>query len=148
MIGTSHALNHVQSGLGAVLFPVMMREMGFDFFQLGLLSSFYQLSAQGMQAVYGLLAQYYRRSVLLGIGNTIVGLGGMALGFTQSFSQLLTVRIIAGAGSSAQHPVASAILTTYFRQAKARVLAAHNSVGSVGSLVAPILAVALLQFLN
>lgn len=148
VIGASHALNHVQSGLGAVLFPVMMREMGFDFFQLGLLSSFYQLSAQGMQALYGLLAQYYRRSVLLGIGNAIVGLGGMALGFTQSFSQLLTVRIIAGAGASAQHPVASAILTTYFKQAKARVLAAHYSVGSVGSLVAPILAVALLQFLN
>ena len=148
VIGASHTLNHVQSGLGAVLFPIMMREMGFDFFQLGLLSSFYQLSAQAMQAVYGFLAQYYRRSVLLGVGNAIVGLAGMALGFTQSFGQVLTVRVAAGAGASAQHPVASAILDSYFRQAKGRVLAAHHSVGNVGSLAAPLLAVGLLQFLD
>lgn len=148
VIGTSHCLNHVQSGLGAVLFPVMMNEMGFSFFQLGLLSSFYQFSAQGMQAAYGLLAQYYRRSILLGIGNVIVGLGGMALGLTSSFAQVVAVRVVAGAGASAQHPVASAILASYFRQAKAQVLAAHNSVGNVGSLIAPVLAVALLHYLN
>lgn len=148
VIGTSHCLNHVQSGLGAVLFPVMMVEMGFDFFALGILSSMHQLSAQGMQAVYGLLAQYYRRSVLLGIGNAIVGLAGIALGFTSSFGQVLAVRIVGGAGSSAQHPVASAILASYFRKAKAQVLAAHTSVGNVGSLIAPIAAVALLQYLN
>lgn len=148
VIGTSHALNHLQSGLGAVLFPIMMTALGFDYFQLGLLSSAYQLSAQGMQAVYGILAQYYRRSVLLGIGNMIVGLGGMALGLTQTFGQLVAVRVVAGAGSSVQHPVASAILATYFRRAKARVLAAHNTMGSVGSLVAPVLAVVMLQYFD
>lgn len=148
VVNASHFLNHVQSSLGAVLFPVMMQQMGFDFLALGLLSSMYQLSAQAMQVVYGMLAQYYRRSMLLGIGNVIVGLGGLSMGFTQSFTQVLSIRVLAGAGSSAQHPVGSAILTSYFRKAKGRVLGFHHTAGNAGSFVSPLIAVAMLTFLD
>ncbi|MBI2953684.1 MAG: MFS transporter [Chloroflexi bacterium] len=148
VVNTSHLLNHTNSGLGSVLFPVMMQSMGFDFLQLGLITSVNNVAAQGMQVVYGLLAQYFRRSMLLGSASFIVGLAGVITGFTQTYLQLLMVRVFAGVGSSAQHPLGAAILTTTFRGARGQVLGAHHTFGNVGSLIAPLLAVALLTFFD
>ncbi len=148
VVNTSHFLNHVMGGVGAVLFPVMMVEMGFSFFQLGLLTSTYQLVSAGMQSIYGLLAQYYRRSILLGIGNIIVGVFAAALGFTHSYAQILAVRVPAAFGASAQHPLGTAILSKSFKKAKGRVLGTHNAAGNIGSLVAPLVVVLLLSFVS
>ncbi|MBI4317223.1 MAG: MFS transporter [Chloroflexi bacterium] len=148
VISTSHFLNHVQSGIGGVLLPVMMSQMGFSYFELGLISSVRELCASGMQVVYGVLAQYCRRSVLLGITNNVLGLSAMVTGLTQSFEQVLGARAISGVGSSAQNPVGSVILVTIFRKSKGNVLGLHRTAGNVGSLAAPLLAVGLLLYFD
>lgn len=148
VVSTSHFLNHVQMSVTAVLLPVMMRELGFDFFQLGLLSSFYQLAGSGMQVIYGLLVQYYRRSILLGIANVILGAFAAAMGLTQTFAQVLAFRVCAGLGSSAQQPLGASMLVSYFKRAKAQALGIHQTAGNIGSVVAPLAIVALLRFLD
>ncbi|MFH1486087.1 MAG: MFS transporter [Chloroflexota bacterium] len=148
VVSTSHFLNHVQMSVNAVLLPVMMREIGFDFFQLGMIASLHQFSGSAMQAVYGLLVQYHRRSVLLGVANIVLGAFAAAMGFTQTFVQVLAARMFAGLGSSAQNPLGAAMLATYFRKAKGQVLGIHQTAGNIGSVVAPLVIVALLGFLD
>ena len=148
VVSASHLLNHIQGGIGSILLPVMMTEMGFDLFQLGLLTSVFQLASSAMQSIYGLLAQYFRRSTLLGISNIMVGLSGATMGFTQTYAQVMGVRMGFGLASSAQHPLGVTTLASYFRKVKGQVLGIHNTAGNIGSLVAPLIVVALLRFFD
>ncbi|MBI2909290.1 MAG: MFS transporter [Chloroflexi bacterium] len=148
VVSASHLLNHVQMTVNAVLLPVMMRDMGFDFFQLGLIVSLHQLAGSAMQAVWGVLVQYYRRSTLLGAANIILGVFAVATGFTQTFTQVVAARVFAGVGSSAQNPLGASMLATYFRKAKGQILGIHQTAGNIGSVIAPLVIVALLSFLD
>ncbi|MBI4321208.1 MAG: MFS transporter [Chloroflexi bacterium] len=148
VVSASHVLTHIQLGASGILLPLMMRELGFDVFQLGLLSSFSQLAGSAMQVIYGLIAQYYRRSVLLGVGNIVLGVCLSAVALSQSFLHVLALRAAASLGSSAQHPLGAAILAINFPRSKGQMLAIHHAVANVGSLVAPLLVVALLGFLD
>ncbi len=148
LISTSHFMNHIQSGIGSVLLPVMMSQMGFSYFELGLISSAKQLCSNGMQVIYGVLVQYFRRSVLLGIANVVLGSCGVVTGFTQSYEQVLGARALAGVGSSAQNPVGATMLVTLFRQAKGKMLGIHRTAGNIGSFATPLLAAGLLLYFD
>lgn len=137
IVNASHVFNHLQSGMVSVLYPVMMVDLGFGYFAIGLLQTIYQLSAMGFQVVYGVLARFFPRAILLGIGNTICGLFYMATGLTQTFAQVGAMRGLSGLGSSVQHPVGAAILVSYFEKARGRVLTLHHSAGNLGAFLAP-----------
>jgi MFS family permease len=144
VVNLSHVFNHMQSGMVSVLYPVMMGELGFGYFQIGVLQTIYQLSAMGFQVIYGVLARFFPRAILLGIGNFICGTFYMATGLTQNFVQVGAMRGLSGLGSSVQHPVGSAILVSYFEKARGRVLTLHHSAGNLGAFLAPAIAGTLL----
>jgi MFS family permease len=146
LVNASHLANHVASIIGSVLYPVMATEMGFGFFQIGLLSTVADLAAQGFQVVYGFLVRWFPRSVLLGVGNIIVGISSFATGISQNFGQALAARVVGGVGNSAQHPVGSAILVNYFPRIRGRMLTIHTTFGNLGGLAAPVIAGGLLLF--
>jgi FSR family fosmidomycin resistance protein-like MFS transporter len=148
VVNLSHVFNHMQSGMVSILYPVMMGELGFGYFQIGVLQTIYQLSAMGFQVVYGVLARFFPRAILLGIGNMICGAFYMATGLTQNFAQVGAMRGFSGLGSSVQHPVGSAILVSYFEKARGGVLTLHHSAGNLGGFLAPAVAGALLLFVD
>jgi MFS family permease len=86
IVNVSHVFNHMQSNMVSVLYPVMMAELGFGYFAVSVLQTIYQLSAMGLQVVYGLLVRFFPRAILLGIGNMIAGTFYMATGLSQSFT--------------------------------------------------------------
>ncbi len=146
IVNLSHVINHSQSSMVSVLYPVMMGELGFGYFAMGLLQTIYQLSAMGFQVIYGILVRYFPRSYLLGTGSVLVGIFNIATGFSQSYNQVALTRGLTGIGSSAQHPVGSAILISYFEKARGRVLTLHHSAGNLGGFLAPAVAAGLLYF--
>jgi FSR family fosmidomycin resistance protein-like MFS transporter len=148
VVNVSHVFNHMQSGMLSVLYPVMMGELGFGYFQIGVLQTIYQLSAMGFQVVYGMLARFFPRAILLGMGNMICGAFYMATGLAQNFAQIGAMRGLSGLGSSAQHPVGSAILVSYFEKARGRVLTLHHSAGNLGAFLAPAIAGTLLLWVD
>jgi MFS family permease len=148
VVNVSHVCNHMQSGMLSVLYPVMMGELGFGYFQVGVLQTIYQLSAMGFQVVYGLLARFCSRAILLGFGNLICGAFYMATGSAHDFAQIGALRGLSGLGSSAQHPVGSAILVSYFEKARGRVLTLHHSAGNLGAFLAPAIAGTLLLWVD
>jgi len=148
IVNVSHVFNHMQSGMFSILYPVMMGELGFGYFQIGVLQTIYQLSAMGFQVVYGMLARFFPRAILLGIGNMICGAFYMATGLAQNFVQIGAMRGLSGLGSRVQHPVGSAILVSHFEKARGRVLTLHHSAGNLGAFLAPAIAGTLLLWVD
>lgn len=148
IVNLSHALNHANSTMMAVLYQPMSRELGFGPFEIGVMQTAYLMAGSGFQVVFGVLTQYFRRSVLLGWGNILLGTFSAAAALAGAYWQVLFLRVASAAGSSPQHPVGSAILISYFDRAKATMLTVHNAAGNVGSMVAPLFAAYMLNIVG
>ncbi|MFB3883858.1 MAG: MFS transporter [Thermodesulfobacteriota bacterium] len=144
LVFLSHAMNHVQSGVLYVFYPLIKEEFGIGYAGLGFLTTVSQLVASLFQVTYGFLARFTGRGVLLGLGNIILGLGGIGVGLSRGYNGLLGWVGIRSVGISAQHPLGAAILASRFPQQRARVLGFHQSAGNVGGWVAPVMASSLL----
>src|ERR671919_296183 len=148
LISTCHTLNHLQYSITAVIFPVMMKELGFGLLQLGMLSAISNFVGQSLQVIYGFFAGFFRRTVVLGVGNAIVGVSAMSQFFVGSYPQLLAARVVIDAGSSPQHPLGASILSRYFPKARGWALTFHHSAGSLGSFIGPAVASIALLYMS
>lgn len=137
LISGCHVLNHLQYSITAVIFPVMMTELGFGLVGLGFISALSSFVGQGLQVIYGFLASFFRRTTMLATGNIVVGLTAMAQYFIGSYPQLVAARVAIDAGSSPQHPLGSSILSRYYPQARGWALTFHHSAGNLGSFIGP-----------
>ena len=144
----AHFINHFQSAMLGVIYPLMMKELGMGYMALASLAAVYNTLGSAFQGLYGFVVPYVRRGVILGIGNCLLGLSVMASGFASSFHQFFATRLLGGLGSSPQHPVGSSILASRFGTARGRMLAFHSTAGQLGSLVAPLLAALLITWLG
>src|ERR1044072_5536066 len=133
LISVCHTLNHLQYSITSVIFPVMMQELGFGLLQLGILSAISNFVGQGLQVIYGFFTGLFKRTVVLGVGNVIVGLSAMSQFFVGSYPQLLAARIAIDAGSSPQHPLRASILSRFYPQTPGRGPTVHPPAGGLRS---------------
>lgn len=144
----AHFLNHFQSSMLGVLYPLMMRDLGIGFVAIGAITAVYGFVGNFLQAFYGFIVPYVRRGVILGVGNILLGLSVVTTGFATSYSYLMITRVLGGIGTSPQHPVGSTALASYFGKARGRALAFHSTAANLGSLVAPIVAAVLIAYVG
>lgn len=137
LISGCHVLNHLQYSITAVIFPVMMTELGFGLVALGFISALSSFVGQGLQVIYGFLANFFKRTTMLAVGNVVVGTTAMAQYFVGSYPQLVAARVAIDAGSSPQHPVGSSILSRYYPKSRGWALTFHHSAGNFGSFIGP-----------
>ncbi len=137
LISSCHVLNHLQYSITSVMFPVMMTELGFGLVGLGFISALSSFVGQGLQVIYGFLANFFKRSTMLAVGNVVVGVTAMSQYFVGSFPQLVTARVAIDVGSSPQHPLGSSILSRYYPQSRGWALTFHTSAGNLGSFIGP-----------
>jgi FSR family fosmidomycin resistance protein-like MFS transporter len=144
----THFVNHFQSAMLGVIYPLMMRELGMSYMAIASLAAVYNTLGSVLQAAYGFVVPYVRRGVILGVGNCLLGLSVAASGFAYNFNHFFTARLVGGIGSSPQHPVGSSMLASHFGGARGRALAFHSTAGQIGSLLAPLLAALLVSYLG
>jgi MFS transporter, FSR family, fosmidomycin resistance protein len=137
LISGCHVLNHLQYSITSVIFPVMMTELGFGLVGLGFISALSSFVGQGLQVIYGFLANFFKRTTMLAIGNVVVGLTAMSQYFLGSYPQLVAARVAIDAGSSPQHPLGSSVLSRYYPKARGWALTFHTSAGNLGSFLGP-----------
>jgi len=137
VVSFSHTLNHLQSSITSVLYPAMMNDLGFGFLQLGVLSAVSNLTGQGLQVIWGFLSTFFKRTVILGVGNLLLGLSVLLHAILGNYSQLIVARVFSSVASSPQHPIGASILSRYFPKARGWALTFHYTAGSVGSFLAP-----------
>ena len=144
----SHATNHFQNQMLATLYPVIMAELGLDYFQLGTITAIRVVFGNASQIVYGFLTPFVRRSHLLGVANLVMGVGNCVTGLVGGYSGFVAARTVASVGASAQHPVGASLLAGLFPRRRGTMLALNSSVANVGSLLAPAAAGLLLLVLG
>jgi MFS transporter, FSR family, fosmidomycin resistance protein len=148
VVTIAHTFNHLQGNMTNLLYPVMMTELGFGYFQIGVLTTVYSLMANALQAGFGLITPYVRRSVVLGVGATVLAVATAMTGLVQNYGQLMLTRLVGGIATSPQHPVGSTLLVGLYPKIRGRVLALHTTGGNAGTLLAPLVIWALLQFVD
>jgi len=148
IVCSAHFINHFQSAMLGVIYPLMMKELGMSYIAIASLAAVYNTLGSVFQALYGFVVPYIRRGVILGVGNCLLGLSVVASGFASSFNHFFTARLIGGIGSSPQHPVGSSMLASHFGGARGRALAFHSTAGQMGALVSPLLAALAITWLG
>jgi FSR family fosmidomycin resistance protein-like MFS transporter len=138
LTNSAHATNHFQNAMLTILYPIMMVDLGFGYAQVGALTAVQGMFGNATQAFYGFLAQFARRTHLLGVGNMILGVGVFLTGLVPSYPFLILSRAVAQSGGSAQHPVGASLLSANFPTRRGTVLALHTSVAQIGGLIAPV----------
>jgi MFS family permease len=146
LVGFCHTLNHLQHSINSVLYPIMMRDLGFGFLQLGLLSAVSGVVGQILEVTYGFLTGYFKRSKILGAGNVIMGIATLLHSVVGNYPQLMAARVAASIGSSPQHPLGSSILSRYYPERRGWALTLHHTAGSAGSFVGPAIVSVLLLY--
>lgn len=108
-VGVSHMLNDMMQSLAPALYPVFRNEFGLTFFQTGLITFTFQVTASLLQPLIGLYTDRRPKPFSLPVAMvfTFFGLGVLAYGKT--YETLLIAVGLIGVGSAIFHPEASRV---------------------------------------
>jgi ACS family D-galactonate transporter-like MFS transporter len=132
----SVAINYIDRGNLSIAAPLLKTEMGISPQQLGLLLSSFFWTYSTFQLVSGWLVDRFSVNWVMAIGFTLWSVATAAQGFIGSFTTLLFLRLLLGAGESVAYPCYAKILTERLNE-KQRGFA--NSLIDAGSKFGPAL---------
>jgi MFS family permease len=141
VLGTACATHFVHDGFSDivyVLLPIWSAEFGLNFAQVGLLKTAYSGGMAGGQIPAGILAERWGEARLLAAGTAVTALGFLAAGVSGGFAGLLACLLLAGLGSSVQHPLSSSLVSRAYEDGARRLaLGTYNFSGDLGKVVVP-----------
>jgi FSR family fosmidomycin resistance protein-like MFS transporter len=137
----AHALHDGYTDLIYVMLPVWQGEFGLGYAELGLLRAVMVGATAGLQIPATFVAERIGVPILLAGGTALAGLGFGLAGAGSTFAILTAALVIAGIGSSTQHPLASGLMARAFAGARSRAaLGSYNFAGDVGKMALPLMA--------
>ncbi|HWP58870.1 MAG TPA: MFS transporter [Candidatus Acidoferrales bacterium] len=141
LISLAHGINHAQGALKPLVYPLVLRELGFGYSELGILLGIASAVGGSLQIVAGGLARIVPRHLLLGLGNASVGVFFVLVALAQSFFQFSLWTVLSRIGGAVQHPVGSSLLSHHFQHARlGSALATHFTAGNLGTAAIPFIA--------
>ncbi|TXN06681.1 MFS transporter [Methylobacterium sp. WL103] len=139
-IGVNHALHDGYTDLIYVLLPVWQAEFGLGYVALALVRSLYVGALASLQMPATALAHVLGARTVLVLG-TLLSAGGYALaGASGGLVGLCVALALSGAGSSTQHPLASAVIARTYGTRARGPLGTYNFAGDLGKAALPALA--------
>ncbi len=140
-----HMLNHVISGSMPMLYPDLMDEFNISYAELGLIRSAAGFAAGFPQMFVGFFRRWFSGRVLVSVGNIINAVMNIGISMGQGFAQFLGFSVIAGVGSSVQHPIGASIVSNGSSQKdRGKMLGLNQSVPSIAFAFTPIITAYLL----
>ena len=137
IVGVNHALHDGYTDMIYVLLPVWQAEFGLGYIALAVLRSLYVGALAGLQMPSVALARRIGARAVLTIGSVLAA-GGYALaGASGGLVGLCVALALSGAGSSTQHPLASAIIARTYGSAARGPLGTYNFTGDLGKAALP-----------
>jgi MFS transporter, FSR family, fosmidomycin resistance protein len=139
-LSLSHLLNDVMQSLLPAVYPLLKAKYSLSFFQVGLITFAFQVTASLLQPLVGLYTDRrpWAYTLLCGTMFTLLGLLGLAM--ADSFVAILLAAALVGIGSSIFHPEASRVarLASGGRYGFAQSL--FQVGGNTGTAIGPLLA--------
>ena len=146
--GINHALHDGYTDLIYVLLPVWQAEFALSYGLLAVMRGLYSGAMAGLQIPVGRLAERIDGKILLALGTMLAALGYVLAGLSGSVVGLGLALLMSGAGSSTQHPLASAAVARTYGNAARGPLGIYNFSGDLGKAALPALTAMLLVIMS
>ena len=137
VVGVNHALHDGYTDLIYVLLPVWQAEFGLGYVALALLRSLYVGALAGLQMPAAALARRLGLRAVLVMGTLLSAAGYALAGASGGLLALCLALALSGAGSSTQHPLASAVIARTYGEAARGPLGTYNVAGDLGKAALP-----------
>ena len=149
LITAGHALTHWYPATFYLLLPIIGRELGLSFSQIGLIMTCQYVAGAIANVPGGILVDTVgRKGVLMAVSLFWVGFPYLLMGFSHGYVMLLACVALVGFGNSLWHPTAIPTLARTYPERKGLVLSIHGMGGNVGEALAPLAVGALLTWLT
>ncbi len=135
-----HLLNDMNQSLVPAIYPILKTTYGLDFWQIGMITLAFQMTASMLQPVVGLVTDKHPRPFSLPVGMSCSLVGLLMLSQATSYGMILVSACLVGVGSSVFHPESSRVarMASGGRYGFAQSL--FQLGGSTGSAIGPLLA--------
>lgn len=137
--GLVHAVHDGYTDLIYVLLPIWQSEFGLSYSLLALLRGLYAGSMAALQVPSGRLADRFGGRTLLAFGTVVAALGYAFAGLSGGAVGLCASLALSGAGSSVQHPIASAAVSRAYGDKARGPIGTYNFSGDLGKAALPAL---------
>ncbi len=139
-ISLCHMINDIMQSLLAAIYPLLALEFDLSFWQIGLMTFAFQVTASLLQPLVGLVTDRkpLPQSLPIGMGSTLVGL--LLLAFAQSYGGLLVGAMLIGIGSAVFHPESSRVARLASGGKFGTAQSLFQVGGNFGSALGPLLA--------
>jgi MFS family permease len=145
LITAGHSLTHWYPATFYLLLPLIGKELGLSYSQIGLVMTCQYLAGAISNIPGGMLVDSVgRKGPLLAASLFWVGFPYALMGFTHSYVLLLVCVSLVGIGNNLWHPTAIPALANRFPERKGLVLSLHGMGGNAGDALAPLAVGALL----
>lgn len=149
LIALGHALTHWYPATFYLLLPIIGKELGLTYSQIGLIMTCQYIAGAVANVPGGVLVDTVgRKGVLMALSLFWVGFPYLLMGFSHGYLMLLGCIALVGFGNSLWHPTAIPTLARRFPERKGLVLSIHGMGGNVGDALAPLAVGALLTWLT
>jgi FSR family fosmidomycin resistance protein-like MFS transporter len=135
--GINHALHDGYTDLIYVLLPIWQSEFALSYGVLACMRALYAGAMAGLQIPAGRLAEKINGRTILALGTALSALGYFFAGFSGGVLGLGIALTLSGAGSSTQHPIASAAVARAYGSASRGPLGIYNFSGDLGKAAIP-----------
>ncbi|ARC36233.1 MFS transporter [Paracoccus yeei] len=108
-ISLCHMINDIMQSMLAAIYPLLRQEFALSYWQIGLMTFAFQVTASLLQPVVGAVTDKnpMPRSLAVGMGATVVGV--LMLALAHEYWVLLAGAMLIGVGSSIFHPESSRV---------------------------------------
>ena len=145
--GTAHALHDGYTDLIYVLLPIWQSEFALSYSMVALLRGLYSGAMATFQLPIGRLPEKMDGRLILALGTAVAAVGYVLAGYSGGLFGLCVALALSGAGSSTQHPIASAAVSRAYGAGSRGPLGAYNFTGDLGKAAIPALTSLLLSVL-
>jgi MFS transporter, FSR family, fosmidomycin resistance protein len=149
VISLGHALTHWYPATFYLLLPLIGKELGLSYSEIGSVLSCQYLAGAVVNIPGGIFVDTVgRKGLLMAASLFWIGFPYLIMGFSHSYWMILACATLVGIGNNLWHPSAIPWLANRFPQRKGLVMSIHGMGGNVGDAVAPLVVGALLAVLN
>jgi FSR family fosmidomycin resistance protein-like MFS transporter len=143
-----HALHDGYSDLVYVMLPIWQAEFALSYAAVGLLRSMLSGAMAAFQIPAGMLAERLGGATVLAAGTALAGSCFCLLGWSTGYVFLAAALLLGGLGSSAQHPIGSALVARAFAGPQSlAAIGTYNFSGDIGKVLFPAAATLLMLLL-
>jgi len=145
LITVGHALTHWYPATFYLLLPLIGKELGLSYGQIGLVMTCQYVAGALSNVPGGMLVDTVgKKGLLMALSLMWVGVPYLLMGFSHNYAMLLVCISMVGIGNNLWHPTAIPTLARRYPDKKGLVLSLHGMGGNAGDALAPLVIGALL----